>query len=149
MANPIKDLQKVGEAKLSFLFWDVYDSALYSANGVFEPDAYPLALRIRYLRDIEAQDLVDHAEKEWKKLGFTQEQAAPWLSKIQGLWPDISEGDELLLVVEENRQSQFYFNDSLLVNLEDTSFGPNFLAIWLDEKCSYPKLRNKLVGKTK
>ena len=36
MANPLDDLKKVGEAKLKVLFWDVYNSSLYSKKGALE-----------------------------------------------------------------------------------------------------------------
>lgn len=146
MASPIQDMQKVGEAKLEFLFWDVYLSALYSPSGVFNEEEYPLALNIQYLRDIDAQDLVDKTAEEWQKLGFSDEQISPWLEQIKAIWPDIVKGDELLLVVEADKRSRFYHNQELIGDMQDTAFGPSFLAIWLDENCSFPKLRKKLIG---
>lgn len=146
MANPIQSMQKVGEAKLEFLFWDIYHSELYSSTGNFNQQAYPLALKIRYLRNIDARDLVEKTEEEWQKLGYSEEQMGPWLAQISDIWPDIVKGDELLLVVEEDKSSRFYHNQALIGNMPDSSFGPSFLAIWLDENCSFPKLRDKLVG---
>lgn len=147
MASPVQDMQKIGEAKLEFLFWDIYNSSLYSPSGVFAKDEYPIALNIQYLRDIEAQDLVDKTAEEWEKLGFTQEQISPWLEKITTIWPDIEKGDELLLIVEADKRSRFYHNQTLIGDMQDETFGPSFLAIWLDENCSFPKLRKKLIGK--
>lgn len=146
MASPIQSMQKVGEAKLEFLFWDIYDSTLYSESGVFVQEEYPLALQIKYLRDIDASDLVDKTAEEWIKLGYSDEQITPWLTEISKIWPNIAKGDELLLVVEEDKSSRFYHNRELIGDLQDVSFGPSFLAIWLDENCSYPKLRKKLIG---
>ena len=146
MASPMQDMQKVGQAKLEFLFWDIYNSELYSPDGVFAQDTYPLALKIEYLRDIDADDLVDKTAEEWEKLGYSDEQIAPWLSEIKTIWPDINKGDELLLIVDEDKSSRFFYNHELIGDMQDTTFGPSFLAIWLDENCSFPKLRKKLIG---
>lgn len=145
--NPIDNLKKVGGAKLEVLFWDIYESELYSPTGKFLPDQYPLALKIRYLRNIKAQSLVEKTGEEWEKLGYPEEQTQKWLSQIEDLWPDIQKGDELLLLINSQEQSVFYYNDKALGVLSDETFGPGFAAIWLDENCSYPTLRNQLIGK--
>ena len=147
-ASPLADFKKIGHAKLEVLFWDIYESELYSPSGVFEPDTYPLALKIRYLRNIKASSLVERTGDEWQKLGFSDAQTNTWLGQIENLWPDIRKGDELLLVINQAGQSEFYYNDSKLGTLTDTSFGPGFAAIWLDKNCSYPELREQLIGES-
>lgn len=146
MASPIAEMQKVGHAKLEVLFWDIYQSSLYSPNGKFEPNTYPMALQIQYLRDIKADDLIKRTAKEWDKLGIAKQTYQAWVPKITEIWPDIKKGDELMLVVDEGKNSQFYFNQKPIGTLEDKEFGPNFLAIWLDENASFPKLRKQLIG---
>ncbi|NCP66221.1 MAG: hypothetical protein GW763_11215 [Paraglaciecola sp.] len=147
MASPVAELKKVGQAKLEVLFWDVYESELYSDDGQYQLDTYPLALKIHYLRNIQADDLVERTGEEWQKLGISKQQTAPWLTQLKTLWPDIKKGDELTIVVNNDRSSDFFFNNQSLATIDDRDFGPNFLRIWLDEKCSYPKLRQKLIGK--
>ena len=146
MANPTNYLKKVGEAKLQILFWDIYTSELFSTSGQYQKDILPLALKIKYLRNIDAEDLIDKTLEEWLKLGITNEQAKPWLSQLKELWPNIKKSDELTLVVSQDFSSEFFFNGQSLGQLHDREFGPNFLRIWLDENCSYPKLRKKLIG---
>lgn len=146
MASPVAELKKVGQAKLEVLFWDVYESELYSDDGQYQLDTYPLALKIHYLRNIQADDLVERTAQEWQKLGISKQQAAPWLAQLKTLWPDIKKGDELTIVVNNDRSSDFFFNNQSLATIDDRDFGPSFLRIWLDEKCSYPKLRQKLIG---
>ena len=70
MANPLDDLKKVGEAKLKVLFWDVYNSSLYSKTGEYQAEKFPQALKINYLRDIDAEDLIERTQDEWEKLGI-------------------------------------------------------------------------------
>ena len=147
MASPLADLKEVGKAKLEVFIFDVYYSTLYSANGKYSEDNYPMALDIEYLRNIKAKDLVDTTQEEWQKLGFEESRIANWIPLIERVWPDIKKGDKLLFRVENDGASEFYFNSESLKKIDDISFGKAFLAIWLSEKSSYPKVRKKLIGK--
>ena len=149
MANPTNKLKKVGEAKLEILFWDIYTSELFSPSGRYQKDILPIALKIKYLRNIAAKDLIAKTLEEWLKLGISEDQAKPWLAQLQQLWPNIQKSDELTLLVKEDRSSEFFFNGQSLGQLPDNEFGSSFLRIWLDENCSYPKLRKKLIGEDK
>lgn len=153
-ASPIDALKPVGSAKLSVVFWDIYQSTLYSDDGTFTSDDLtqesqsPLALNIQYLRDIEADELVEATADEWNKLGLGEAIYQPWLTQLTAIWPDIQENDELLFVLNHTDGGVFYFNQEEIGRIDDRSFGVNFLRIWLDKKASYPKLRNKLIGQS-
>lgn len=147
-ASPIADLKLIGEAKLEILFWDIYRSKLYSSDGQYSPSKRPVALEIEYLRDIKAKELVEATEEEWQKLGIDLGAYQSWLPQISQIWPDILEHDVLTLRIDQDGQSQFFFNHQPIGTITDTAFGPAFLAIWLDAKASYPKLRRQLIGQT-
>jgi hypothetical protein len=149
MASPLSELKKVGEAKLKVLFWDVYNSSLYSRTGQYQADTFPLALKINYLRDIDAKDLIEKTQDEWEKLGIEKAKFSSWVPLLRDIFPDIKKGDTLLLNVNENQQSEFFFNGQTIGKITDQTFGKSFLSIWLDEKSSYPKVRNKLIGLNK
>jgi hypothetical protein len=146
MADPLSELKKVGEAKLKVLFWDVYNSSLYSQTGEYQADDFPQALEINYLRDIDADDLIARTLGEWEKLGIKQDTFTAWVSPMTEIFPNIKKGDTLLLNVSRDQQSEFYFNGKAIGKITDKNFGPSFLRIWLDENCSYPKVRNQLIG---
>jgi hypothetical protein len=146
MANPLDDLKKVGEAKLKVLFWDVYNSRLYIKTGEYQVEQFPQALNINYLRDIDAEDLIERTQDEWEKLGIKQVTFSQWIPLLTNIFPDIKKGDTLLLSVSENQQSEFFFNGKTIGKITDQTFGKSFLRIWLDKKCSYPKVRYKLIG---
>ena len=146
MANPLDELKKVGEAKLQVLFWDVYNSSLYSQTGQYQSESFPQALKIDYLRNIDANDLIEKTQDEWEKLGIEKAKFSSWVPLLRDIFPDIKKGDTLLLNVNENQQSEFFFNGQTIGEINDQAFGKSFLRIWLDEKSSYPKVRNKLIG---
>lgn len=143
-------LRQVGEAHFQFLFWDVYDSALYSSSGAYAEDQevanqLPLKLEIKYLRDIEATDLVENTIEQWQHLGLSESLIAQHAARITELWPNIKKQDQLALVVTADN-SRFYFNNEELGEPLPAQFGVDFLAIWLSEDTSQPKLRKQLIS---
>ena len=129
MANPLDDLKKVGEAKLKVLFWDVYNSSLYSKTGEYQAEQFPQALKINYLRDFDAEDLIERTQDEWEKLGIKQVTFTEWIPLLTNIFPDIKKGDSLLLSVSENQQSEFFFNGKTIGKITDQTFGKSFLRI--------------------
>ena len=43
----VPNAQKVGEGRLTYLFWDVYDATLYAPAGAWDNDK-PFALQLSY-----------------------------------------------------------------------------------------------------
>lgn len=140
------DLLKCGEAKLSVLFWDVYESALYTPVGACQPEARPLKLEITYLRDIPAADLIKQTRKEWEAQDLEHPKHPEWLATLGTLWPDVKEGDRLELHVDENNISTFYFNGEKLGEIWEPLFGEHFAGIWLSPNTTRPELREALLG---
>lgn len=141
------DLQLVGEAELKVLFWPVYHSRLYTADGRYDSDQRPVRLEIQYLRTIDADDLVSRTALEWQQQDLTHERQQQWLDTLARLWPDVNENDVLTLELDENDRSTFYFNGELLGTLADRDFGTHFLGIWLSPQTSRPELRAQLIGR--
>jgi hypothetical protein len=144
-ASEIKQtLKQVGKTRFSVLFWDVYDSELFTTSGKYD-ESLPILFEITYLRDIESKELIDNTVDQWQHLEYKKAEYQPFVEPLRKLWPDITEGDKLTLLVEENR-SVFYFNDQEQGAIDNLQFGPMFIAIWLSPDTSEPKLRRALLG---
>ncbi|NQZ15954.1 MAG: chalcone isomerase family protein [Idiomarina sp.] len=139
------DFSKVGETRLSVLFWDVYDATLYSPSGEYEKSERQ-ALNLNYLRDIDADDLIETTEEEWQKLKLDSSEHEGWLAKLKDIWPNIKKGDCLLLVESDNGYAEFYQGEELLGTVESQVFTDQFLAIWLSPESRFEDERNELVG---
>ena len=137
----------VGEARLKVLIWEVYDSALFTPSGHWQGDA-PYRLSLHYLRNIPAAKLVEETEKAWREQGRNHPRLNEWLGLLGDLWPDITEGDNLVFGLNEWGDSAFWFNGSPLGSIEDHDFGPLFGGIWLDPDTPRPELRAQLIGPT-
>lgn len=139
-------LALVGEAQLDVFVWSVYRSRLFAPEGEYAPQSRPLRLEITYLRDISAEQLVRRTEKEWRHLGLEHPQQDRWLETLRSLWPDVSTDDTLVIELNVQEQSHFYFNGQSIGRIEHPDFGEQFLAIWLSPQTSRPALRRALLG---
>lgn len=139
-------LKVVGETRLSVLFWDVYDAQLRTDSGNYD-DYEQRALRLTYLREIKAADLVESTQEEWERLGITiSEDHETWLRQLNEMWPDVKKGTCLMMLESAAGHAQFFSADGELGTIESATFTEDFLAIWLDQNSRFEDERNELIG---
>jgi hypothetical protein len=140
------DLKPVGAATLHWFGLHVYDVALFAQEVPFTTNSTAV-LSIRYNISIKHRKLLDTTLKEWVRLGKGDAaQRKKWIEQLESVWPDLKSGDSLTAFRKGDGPTQFYFGDRLLGEVSDPAFGPAFFAIWLDADCSYPKVRDGLLG---
>jgi len=139
-------LKTVGKGEMSWLFMDIYQVSLHSADGRYVRQKYPQALQIRYQRAFKKELLIKATAKEWQKMNIASQQYKPWLAQFFSLWPDVNSGDTLTFLVAKNGQGTFYHNDRLLGDIKNPDLTSAFLDIWLSKKTSEPDLRRQLIG---
>ncbi|MDP5147850.1 chalcone isomerase family protein [Shewanella sp. ULN5] len=145
---PLKLIQ-VGEADMDVLWFDVYLAKLYSLDGVYQPQRFPLMLDIEYHRDISAQELIDATIEQWQKNGIAAAEINQIKSHLISAWPDVKQNDRLSFIIHNDQQAEFLFNDKPFYQLADQRFSEAFIGIWLSEKTTHPKLRQQLIGANK
>ena len=141
------DFKLLGQAKLSILFWDIYESKLFTSDGKLplSNDCQYSMFEIQYLRDITKQELLDNTLSQWQHLAIKQAEYTSYLAMLESIWPDIKSGDQLTLL-NNATTTVFYFNKEKVGEIESEQFADLFLRIWLDENTSEPKLRQQLLG---
>lgn len=146
-ADPWSNLQLVGEGKLTVLFWDVYQAQLFTENGRYQEQQYPVALKLTYLRNFKKDDLVSETQNQWQKLGLNNlEQQQRWLDELTRLWRDVKKRDAITLYINKDGISYFFLNDEELGVISEPEFSEAFLAIWLSEDTSEPSVRAQLIA---
>lgn len=149
-AVPWQDMELVGKGKLSVLFWDIYNAELFTDSGQYEESKTPIALKLTYLRDIDKKDLINETVKQWGKVGFKDKaKIESWSARLEELWTDVAENDSITLYIDQENCSYFFFNEEELGKVDDPQFSSAFLAIWLSEKTTAPKVRKQLIKGSK
>ncbi|MCM2680004.1 chalcone isomerase family protein [Echinimonas agarilytica] len=143
----------VGKADFDVLWFTVYNAELYHPNGAFKFDNVEGSrLELQYQVDITSEELVEATIDEWRKLGFVQTaQHKSWREQLLSIWPDISEGDRL--VVEINAQGRADFSHqshgkalSHIGSINSKQFSIEFLSIWLADRDQHTEFRAQLLG---
>lgn len=142
------NLQEVGKARLSFLFWDIYDSKLLTSSGTYQtnfPSEQTILFEIQYLRDISKNDLIDNTIEQWQHIKINKDEYSYFIPLLEEIWPNIKAGDKLALLIH-NQSSQFFYNNQFIGSIEQEKFHQYFINIWLSPNTSQPKLRKLLLG---
>ena len=148
-AQPLKingaSYNQVGKATFSVLWFDIYQSELFTPSGKYDKDEKNFVFRISYLKPISSEELIERTVEQWQHIQYPKEWYEKFLPRLKTLWPDIKAGDQLMMVTSEN-QSEFIYNGQSIGAIEDKQFGHLFIDIWLSPKTSQPKLRQRLLG---
>jgi hypothetical protein len=145
-AKIIPDLRPVGEGRLRWFGFHVYDARLWAEDGRADL-ANPLVLTIRYARPVAGAAIAERSHEEIVRLGFgTDRERSRWAERMRELFPDVRDGDELAGAYLPGRGARFYVNGRPLGDVPDPSFARAFFSIWLDPRTSAKDLRAQLLG---
>jgi hypothetical protein len=137
-----------GAGELSWLGRPVYQASLWTPAGRF--DGYsagePVALSLWYQRSFSRAQLVRITTTAWQLLDVPVDQRDAWSRELHALWSDVAPGDNLTAVVVPGGATRFYDQQKLLGVVDDPTFGPAFLSIWLDPRSVVRDLRVRLLG---
>lgn len=138
--------QLVNEARLTHLFWDVYDIALYAPKGRYAADG-PFALEITYLLGLKGEDIAKVAKNEMARLGMRDSDTLKkWHDQMVNIFPDVEKGERLVGIKGADGYTYFYNNGGFIGSVQDHAFSQYFFDIWLSPNTSRPRLRRELLG---
>ncbi len=146
LTRDVKGLSVRGEAVLRFLGFKVYDVRLWTQMKPFT-HSEPFVIELVYDMAIKGKDIADRSVKEMRAQGVGDDaKLRRWGDEMTKIFPDIKHGDTLIGVSIPAKEARFYNREKLLATIPDPEFAKAFFDIWLSEKCSYPKVRLKLLG---
>lgn len=141
---PAADL--VGQGRLTFLGFKVFDAELYAPRGRYSPSK-PFALKLTYLRNFKGSAIAERSAAEMAKQGgVSKAQLAAWTRKMTAIFPNVSAGQTITGVKTAKGSSVFYSGNRKLGTIKDPAFSQRFFSIWLGNRTQNPRLRARLVG---
>jgi hypothetical protein len=139
----------IGQTLFRWFGLEVYRATLYGgeAFSAAEFSRQRLALELEYRRSFSGNDIAKRSIDEMR----AQTPLAPaserdWLAAMNGLFPDVKQGDRLLGVHEPGVGASFYLNGRVLGRVDDADFSARFFGIWLSPRTSQPKMRAALIA---
>lgn len=142
----VKGLSVRGEAVMRFFGLKVYDVRLWTPMKPFT-HSEPFAVELVYDMALKGKDIADRSVKEMRAQGCSDEaKLRRWGDEMARIFPDIQQGDTLIGVSIPGKEARFYNREKLIASVPDPDFAKAFFDIWLSEKSSEPRLRQKLLG---
>ena len=146
LENLVPEAALVGEGRLNYMIWEVYDAALFAPKGQWDQDK-PFALKLSYLRSLKGKAIADRSVEEMRKQGFSDEvKLATWHSQMREIFPDVDADVSITGIRTENGETVFYKNNEEIGRIRDLEFSKTFFNIWLSPKTSEPELRAQLLS---
>ena len=153
VAGEFAGLAPRGTATMRFLGLKVYDVTLHTPTAAalaakpYDVTAPPLALELVYDMNFKGSDIAMRSVEEMRKQGYTNAaQLDKWQAQMTQVFPDIKRGDALIGVAIPGKEARFYNRTKLIGTIADAEFVAAFFDIWLSQKSSEPKLRDKLLN---
>lgn len=145
-----KKANLVGESRLTWLVWDVYDAALYTSGARFNPST-PFMLELTYLRPLDGASVANKTIEEMQRFGHRNAtQTARWKTLMTRWFADIDRNTKLAAMRNTDGSTTFIRDGkTVLGTVAEPEFGRLFFDIWLSERTLRPDLRAELLGLSK
>jgi hypothetical protein len=135
-----------GKGSLHFMLLHVYDASLWTDAKVFSYEQ-PFAFSITYRMNFSKEELTERSIKEIKHAhNLSDETLARYKKIFLEIYPDVKKGERITAIYTAKKDVDFFYNGTLYGTVVDKEFATPFFNIWLGEKSSELKLRNKLLG---
>ena len=93
-AKSVPSASLVGEGRMKFLGFNVFDAQLYAPNGVYS-SSNPFALRLTYLRNFKGKAIAEKSAEEMAKQGVSKAQLDGWTKQMAAIFPNVSSGQSI------------------------------------------------------
>jgi len=97
-------------------------------------------------RAVPSDTLVKNAIAEMRDLKVGDErQLGIWQAEMRKLIPNVKEGDQIVIFCPDTRRTLAYLNDSSTGAIDDPSFCPALMSVWLHPQTKHQAMRKSLL----
>jgi hypothetical protein len=128
-------------------WWGIrmYDATLWIVGPRFS-DAAPHALDIEPGRDVPADTLVSNAIAEMRALKVGDEgKLRIWQGELKTVIPNVRQGDQIVIFCPDTNRTIGYLNESKTGEINDPSFCPAIMSVWLHPQAKHQSMRKSLL----
>ncbi len=123
----------------------VYDATLWIVGTQWSAHA-PHALDIEPGRAVPAETLVKSAIAEMRDLKVGDEsKLSAWEAEMRKVVPNLNSGDQIVIFCSLSNRTLVYFNDSSIGEIDDPSFCPAVMSVWLHPQTKHQAIRKSLL----
>ena len=135
-----------GKGRHSLFGIPMYDATLWIVGPQWS-ESTPHALDVEPNRDVSADTLIKGAIGEMRTLKVGDEVTlAKWQAEMKRLVPNLRRGDQVVLYCSDRNRTVAYRNESKSGEVDDPTFCPAVMSVWLHPKTKNQALRKSLLG---
>ena len=139
------EINLIGQANYSFMFWNVYDAQLYSNQKQFDKKNF--ALILKYNKKIKKETLVKETINDMRdQKELSKGKIDEWTKVFESIFKSTKIGSRFLGIKINENKSIFYYDEKKIFESEDQEFGDLFFNIWLRPDSKSPEFSKKLLG---
>jgi hypothetical protein len=128
-------------------WWGVrmYDATLWIVGPQWSAAA-PHALDIEPGRAVPSDTLVSNAIAEMRDLKVGDESKLRiWQAEMKKLIPNVRQGDQIVIFCSDTSRTLSYLNNSSIGEVDDPSFCPAVMSVWLHPQTKHQAIRKSLL----
>ena len=123
----------------------VYDATLWIVGPNWSAAA-PHALDIEPGRAVPADTLVKNAIAEMRDLKVGDESKLRiWQAEMRKIIPNVKQGDQVVIFCSDANHTFAYLNGSSTGEIDDPSFCPAIMSVWLHPQTKHQAMRKSLL----
>jgi Chalcone isomerase-like len=139
-------IHPLGKGRHSWWGIQMYDATLW-IDGPQWSAAGPHALDLEPSRAVSADTLVKNAMGEMRDLKVGDEsKLKTWQTEMKKVIPNVRPGDQIVIFCSDTNRTLVYLNDSSTGEVDDESFCPAVLSVWLHPQTKHQAMRKSLLG---
>ena len=140
------EIHPFGKGRHSWLGIRMYDATLWIVGPQWSAAA-PQALDIEPGRAVPADTLVKNAITEMRdlKVGDAR-QLGIWQAELRQIIPNVRQGDQIVIFCPDTKRTLAYLNGSSTGSIDDPSFCPAVMSVWLHPQTKHQAIRKSLLG---
>jgi hypothetical protein len=138
-------MQPLGKGRHSWWGIKMYDATLWIVGPRWS-SAAPHALDLEPSRAVPADLLVKNALAEMRELKVGDDQQYKlWHAELAKVIPSVSQGDQIVIFCSDTNRTIVYLNNSTTGEVDDPSFCPAVMSVWLHPQTKHQTMRKSLL----
>jgi hypothetical protein len=139
------DMRPLGKGRHSWWGIQMYDATLWIVGPQWSA-AGTHALDLEPSRVVPADTLVKNAIKEMRDLKVGDEsKLKTWQAELTKVIPNVRPGDQIVIFCPDTNRTLIYLNDSSNGEVDDPSFCPAIMSVWLHPQTKHQAMRKSLL----
>lgn len=139
-------MRPLGKGRHTWWGIQMYDATLWIVGPQWSA-AQPHALDLEPGRVVSADTLVKQAIGEMRDLRVGDEsKLRTWQAELKKVIPDVRPGDQVVIFCSDANRTLVYLNNSSNGEVDDPSFCPAIMSVWLHPQTKHQGVRKSLLG---